>query len=64
MFVLTNCFQEGGPIGLVENGDTITIDVSKKVIDIDLTEDQLEERRRKWSPPPYKVTGGALWKVP
>uniref|UniRef100_A0ACD6AH80 Uncharacterized protein n=1 Tax=Avena sativa TaxID=4498 RepID=A0ACD6AH80_AVESA len=54
--------QEGGPIGLVENGDTITIDVSKKVIDVDLTEDQLEERRRKWSPPPHKVTGGALWK--
>jgi dihydroxyacid dehydratase/phosphogluconate dehydratase len=59
-----NPFQEGGPIGLVENGDTITIDVSKKVIDVDLTEDQLEQRRRKWSPPPHKVTGGALWKVP
>jgi hypothetical protein len=29
-----------------------------------LTEDQLEQRRRKWSPPPHKVTGGALWKVP
>ncbi|KAM0834032.1 hypothetical protein ACQ4PT_063886 [Festuca glaucescens] len=54
--------QEGGPIGLVENGDTITIDVSKKVIDVDLTEDQLEQRRRKWSLPPHKVTGGALWK--
>ncbi|KAM3210704.1 hypothetical protein ACQJBY_064581 [Aegilops geniculata] len=54
--------QEGGPIGLVENGDTITIDVGKKVIDVDLTEDQLEQRRRKWSPPPHKVTSGALWK--
>ncbi|EMS65581.1 Dihydroxy-acid dehydratase [Triticum urartu] len=54
--------QEGGPIGLVENGDTITIDVGKKVIDVDLTEDQLEQRRRKWRPPPHKVTSGALWK--
>jgi dihydroxy-acid dehydratase len=56
-------FQEGGPIGLVQNGDTITIDVAKRVIDVDLTEEQLEERRRKWSPPSYKATRGALWKV-
>ena len=56
-------FQEGGPIGLVQSGDVITIDVSKRVIDVDLTEQQLEERRRKWTPPPYKSTRGALWKV-
>ncbi|AQK51595.1 Dihydroxy-acid dehydratase chloroplastic [Zea mays] len=54
--------QEGGPIGLVQSGDIITIDVSKRVIDVDLTEQQLEERRRKWTPPPYKSTSGALWK--
>lgn len=54
--------QEGGPIGLVQNGDIITIDVSKRVIDVDLSEAQLEERRRKWSPPSYKATRGALWK--
>ncbi|CAO2177380.1 unnamed protein product [Urochloa humidicola] len=54
--------QEGGPIGLVQSGDTITIDVGKRVIDVDLTEAQLEERRRKWSPPPYKAARGALWK--
>ena len=56
-------FQEGGPIGLVQTGDVITIDVSKRVIDVDLTEQQLEERGRKWTPPPYKPTSGALWKV-
>lgn len=56
-------FQEGGPIGLVQSGDVITIDVSKRVIDVDLTEQQLEERRRKWTPLPYKSTYGALWKV-
>ncbi|RLM61170.1 hypothetical protein C2845_PM14G20810 [Panicum miliaceum] len=54
--------QEGGPIGLVQNGDVITIDVVKRVIDVDLTEAQLEERRRKWSLPSYKATRGALWK--
>lgn len=66
MFVLlTNVlfFQEGGPIGLVQNGDIITIDVVKRVIDVDLSGEQLEERRRKWSPPSYKATRGALWKV-
>jgi len=41
----------------------ITIDVVKRAIDVDLTEAQLEERRRKWSPPSYKATCGALWKV-
>ncbi|GJN15441.1 hypothetical protein PR202_gb02356 [Eleusine coracana subsp. coracana] len=54
--------QEGGPIGLVQNGDKITIDVVKRVIDIDLTEEQLDERRKKWSPPEYKANRGALWK--
>ncbi|TVU04526.1 hypothetical protein EJB05_47637 [Eragrostis curvula] len=54
--------QEGGPIGLVQNGDKITIDVGKRVIDVDLTEEQLDERRRKWSSPAYKANRGALWK--
>uniref|UniRef100_A0A0D9XAW3 Dihydroxy-acid dehydratase n=1 Tax=Leersia perrieri TaxID=77586 RepID=A0A0D9XAW3_9ORYZ len=54
--------QEGGPIGLVQNGDIITIDVAKRVIDVELTEAQFEERRRKWTPPPHKVTRGSLWK--
>jgi hypothetical protein len=55
--------QEGGPIGLVQNGDKITIDVVKRVIDVDLSEEQLDERRRKWSLPEYKANRGALWKV-
>lgn len=58
-----NIFQEGGPIGLVQNGDKITIDVVKRVIDVELTEAELEERRRKWTPPPHKAARGALWKV-
>jgi dihydroxy-acid dehydratase len=57
-----NIFQEGGPIGLVQNGDKITIDVVKRVIDVELTEAELEERRRKWTPPPHKAARGALWK--
>ncbi|KAJ4785112.1 Dihydroxy-acid dehydratase [Rhynchospora pubera] len=55
--------QEGGPIGLIQTGDQITIDVAKRVIDVNLTEEQLEERRKKWTPPPHKATKGVLYKL-
>ncbi|GJT98216.1 dihydroxy-acid dehydratase, chloroplastic [Tanacetum coccineum] len=37
--------QEGGPIGLVQNSDIITIDISKMRMDVQLTEEELNERR-------------------
>ncbi|KAH9326133.1 hypothetical protein KI387_006311, partial [Taxus chinensis] len=52
----------GGPIALIQNGDTITIDVHRKRIDAALTEKEFAERREKWSPPPYKVNRGTLYK--
>ncbi|XP_073000226.1 dihydroxy-acid dehydratase, chloroplastic [Typha latifolia] len=54
--------QEGGPIGLIQNGDVITIDILKKRMDVELTEQELEERRKKWSPPAYKAKQGVLYK--
>lgn len=54
--------QEGGPIGLVENGDVITIDIQKKRMDVHLTDAELEERRKRWTPPPYKADRGVLYK--
>lgn len=54
--------QEGGPIGLVKNGDIITIDIEKHRMDVQLTEAELEERRKKWTPSPYKATRGVLYK--
>ncbi|GLJ06634.1 hypothetical protein SUGI_0043580 [Cryptomeria japonica] len=54
--------QVGGPIGLIQNGDMITIDVRTKRIDVALTEKEFAERRAKWSPPPYKVNRGTLYK--
>ncbi|CAA6666508.1 unnamed protein product [Spirodela intermedia] len=54
--------QEGGPIGLVENGDTITIDIQKKRMDVHLTDEELAERQRKWKAPPYKASNGVLYK--
>ncbi|KAH9607234.1 hypothetical protein KSS87_021298 [Heliosperma pusillum] len=54
--------QEGGPIGLVQNGDIITIDVGKKIMDVQLTDAEIEERRKKWTTPAYKANRGALYK--
>ncbi|GER41669.1 dihydroxy-acid dehydratase [Striga asiatica] len=54
--------QEGGPIGLIENGDLVTIDIQKKRIDVNLTNEELNERRKRWNPPPYKAERGVLYK--
>ncbi|KAJ8455706.1 hypothetical protein OPV22_035055 [Ensete ventricosum] len=54
--------QAGGPIGLIQNGDIITIDVVKKRMDVHLTEEQLAERSKNWSPTPLKATRGVLHK--
>ncbi|KAK2991809.1 hypothetical protein RJ640_007639 [Escallonia rubra] len=56
------CFQEGGPLGLIKNGDVITIDVQKRSMDVQLTDEELEERRKRWSAPPYKADRGVLHK--
>ena len=37
----------GGPIGLVENGDIIAIDVEKRTADLEVSEAELEARRRR-----------------
>src|SRR5690625_2131234 len=43
--------QEGGPIGLIEEGDIITIDSEKRREDVDLTDEEVEERRKVWKRP-------------
>jgi len=52
--------QDGGPIALVENGDRITIDAESKRIDLNIDDDTLSERRRRWKAPTFKVQRGAL----
>ena len=54
--------QEGGPIALVENGDKITIDIGKKTINIDITDEEMKARKDKWVMPPYKANRGTLYK--
>ncbi|MCA9565834.1 MAG: dihydroxy-acid dehydratase, partial [Myxococcales bacterium] len=47
--------QEGGPIALVEDGDTITIDAIDNVIELDISADELERRRSNWTAPESKA---------
>jgi dihydroxy-acid dehydratase len=50
----------GGPIGLVRNGDWVSIDIPKRRIDIELPDSELAERRKAWSPVPSKIRSGWL----
>ena len=52
----------GGPIGLLQNGDIIEIDIPNNKINVKLSDDELAERRKKWTPPKPRVTKGYLAK--
>ena len=54
--------QEGGPIGLIKNGDVITVDADKLVLDVDVSEAEMEARKSQWTMPEYKATRGTLFK--
>jgi len=54
--------QEGGPIGLIRNGDKITIDAEKNAIDVALSDAELAARKKEWKAPPLKATRGTLYK--
>ena len=52
----------GGPIGLVKNGDPITIDVARRRIDLDIDEAEIVRRRSAWRAPEPLYRTGALAK--
>jgi len=52
----------GGPIGLLKDGDTITIDAETGEISVDLSDDELAARRAAWSPRETDYNSGAIWK--
>jgi dihydroxy-acid dehydratase len=54
--------QEGGPLALVRDGDRITIDAAARVVDIEVSRQELAERQAAWVRPPYKATRGTLYK--
>src|SRR5258708_39495299 len=52
----------GGPIGLLKDGDIITIDADKGTIDVALSESELKARRKAWKPRAHDYQSGALWR--
>jgi len=52
----------GGPIALLRDGDRITIDAARGTIDVALSDADLAERRRAWTPRPTDYQSGTLWK--
>lgn len=54
--------QEGGPIAAVNEGDLITISLSKKEISVNLTEQQIKERLKNWKPKDNGYPRGVLAK--
>lgn len=54
--------SEGGLIGLLEDGDIITIDAVSNRLDVELSDEEISRRRKNWIKPPYKVQKGILKK--
>ena len=54
--------QEGGNIALIEDGDQITIDSVNNSIDLDISEDELKQRKSRWIEPKLKANFGVLYK--
>jgi dihydroxy-acid dehydratase len=52
----------GGPIGLLRDGDMITIDATTGALDVALSEAELSERRRAWTPRRNDYQAGCLWR--
>jgi len=54
--------QDGGLLAIVENGDSITIDILNRKIDLDVPEDEIKKRQANWTPPEPRYTRGVLAK--
>jgi dihydroxy-acid dehydratase len=52
----------GGAIGLVQEGDRITIDADRRLLRLDISDAELERRRADWKPRQPRYTAGVLHK--
>jgi dihydroxy-acid dehydratase len=52
----------GGPIGLLKNGDIISIDAVNGTIEVNVSDDEMEARRKEWKPRETDYASGAIWK--
>jgi dihydroxy-acid dehydratase len=54
--------QVGGPIALIKEGDLITIDAHQRVLQLNISDDEMRQRREAWRPPSPRYTRGVLAK--
>lgn len=54
--------QIGGPIGLVKDGDLVTIDADANRLEVAVSETEMTQRKSTWVAPPLKATRGTLYK--
>ncbi len=54
--------QVGGPIALIKEGDSITIDAHKRILQLNIPDNEFQRRRDAWRPPPPRYTRGVLAK--
>lgn len=52
--------QVGGPIALLQDGDEIIINIPERLLNINLSEEELKKRRENWKKPPSRVKEGYL----
>jgi dihydroxy-acid dehydratase len=52
----------GGPIGLLRDGDIVKLDGEKGTLDVELSNEELERRRKDWKPREGEYGSGYLWK--
>lgn len=54
--------QEGGPIGILQEGDIIEINIPDRSLNVRLDNEEIEKRTKEWSRPDYKVKKGYLYR--
>ena len=54
--------QVGGNLALVQSGDIVTIDSEKNILEVEIPDEELEQRKAAWTAPPLKVERGILYK--
>jgi dihydroxy-acid dehydratase len=54
--------QDGGVMAIIEDGDEITIDADKHLLNLNVPENVIQDRFKKWKAPALKVTQGTLYK--
>ena len=52
----------GGPIAIIQNGDIINIDVPNRQLNLELTDEEIQQRMNKWHPPENMIKSPVLLK--